>query len=69
MKQPAVLDGFAFDPFSFQQDSLAAPEVDVARGEIVDALVVAPVVVVRDECIDLLRGRRADNSSRAGCGF
>jgi hypothetical protein len=36
------------DPFSFQQDGLTAPEVDVGRGEIVDALVIAPVVVVRD---------------------
>ena len=31
----------------FQQDGLAAPEVDIGRGKIVDALVVAPVV----ECI------------------
>src|SRR6476469_6333898 len=53
VKQPTVLDGLAFDPFSFQQDGLTAPEVDVGRGEIVDALVIAPVVVVRDECIDL----------------
>jgi hypothetical protein len=53
VKQPTVLDGLAFDPFSFQQDGLTAPEVDVGRGEIVDALVIAPEVVVRDECIDL----------------
>ena len=53
VKQPTVLDGLAFDPFSFQQDGLTAPEVDVGRGEIVDALVIAPVVVVRDECVDL----------------
>ena len=53
VKQPTVLDGLAFDPFSFQQDGLTAPEVDVGRGEIVDALVIAPVVVVRDERIDL----------------
>ena len=32
---------------------MTAPEVDVGRGEIVDALVIAPVVVVGDECIDL----------------
>ena len=51
VKQPTVLDGLALDPFSFQQDGLTAPEVDVGRGEIVDALVIAPVVVVRDECI------------------
>ena len=53
VKQPTVLHSLAFDPFSFQQDGLIAPEVDVGRGEIVDALVIAPVVVVRDECIDL----------------
>ncbi len=53
VKQPTVLDGLAFDPFSFQQDGLTAPEVDVGRGEIVDALVIAPMVVVRDERIDL----------------
>jgi hypothetical protein len=51
VKQPTVLDGFAFDPFSFQQDGLTASEVDVGRGEIMDALVIA--VVVRDEFIDL----------------
>ena len=27
--QAPVLDGFAFDPFSFQQDGLTASEVDV----------------------------------------
>ena len=53
VKQATVLHGFAFDPFSFQQDGLASPEVDVGRGEIIDALVIAPVVVVRDERIDL----------------
>jgi hypothetical protein len=53
VKQPTVLDGFAFDPFSFQQDGLAAPEVDVGWGEIVDALVITPVVVIGDERIDL----------------
>ena len=53
VKQPTVLDGFAFDPFSFQQDGLAAPEVDVGWGEIVDALVITPVVVIGGERIDL----------------
>ncbi len=32
---------------------MASPEVDVGRGEIIDALVIAPVVVVRVERIDL----------------
>jgi hypothetical protein len=65
VKQPTVLDGLTFDPFSFQQDGLTAPEVDVGRGEIVDALVIAPVVVVRDECIDLsfeIAGHRLDKA-------
>jgi hypothetical protein len=31
MLQAAVLDGILFDPFSFQQDGLSAPEVDVYR--------------------------------------
>src|SRR5512132_943298 len=53
VKQPTVLDGLAFDPFSFQQHGLTAPEVDVGPGEMVDALVIAPMVVVRDECIEL----------------
>ena len=46
--QASVLDGFAFDPFSFQQDGLTASEVDVGRRQIVDALVVAQVIVVGD---------------------
>ena len=52
MKQASVLDGFAFDPFSFQQDGLTAPEVDIGRRQIVDALVVAQVIVVGDEGFD-----------------
>ena len=52
VKQATVFDGFAFDPFSFQQDGLAAPEVDVGRRQIVDALVVAQVIVVGDEVVN-----------------
>ena len=51
--QASALDGLSFDPFSFQQDGLAASEVDVGRGEIGDALVVSQVVVVGDEVADL----------------
>jgi len=49
VKQAALLDGFAFDPFPFQRDDLAAPEVDVGRCEIAESLVVATVVVMIDE--------------------
>ena len=53
MLQSAVCDGLSFDPFSFCQDGEPTSEVDVGRGEIVDALVVAAVVVVGDEGFDL----------------
>ena len=53
VQQAAICDCLSFDPFPFDQNGLAAPEVDVGRGEIVDALVIAPVVVVRDEGLDL----------------
>ena len=53
MKQAALFDGFAFDPFPFQHDDVAAPEVDVGGCEIAEALVVAAMVVVLDERRDL----------------
>jgi hypothetical protein len=52
VKQASVLDGFAFYPFAFQQDGLVAPEVDIGRRQIVDALLVAQVIVVGDEGFD-----------------
>src|SRR6266850_2939496 len=51
--QASVLDGLPFNPFSFQQDGLATPEVDVSRGEIGDGLVVSQVIVAGDEGSDL----------------
>ena len=54
MKQAPGFDGLSFDPFSLLQDGLAAPEVDVNGREIPQALVIAPMVVVLDECVDLL---------------
>ena len=53
MLQAAILDCGSFDPFSFQQDGLGASEVDVSRGEIAQALVIAAMVVVVDEPVDL----------------
>ena len=52
MLQASILDCVAFDPFSFQQDCLAAAEVHVCRRQIAQALVVAPMIVVIDEPID-----------------
>ena len=42
-----------FDLFSFQQDGLAAPEVDIGRRGVAQALVVAVIIVVADEGPDL----------------
>lgn len=53
MKQAALSDGFAFDPFPFQHDDVAAPEVDIGGCEIADALVVSTVIVVIDEAGNL----------------
>jgi hypothetical protein len=50
---PVWAKSFAFDPFSCLQDGLAASEVDVGRCEIAEALVVAPVIVMIDEGVDL----------------
>jgi len=35
MQQASVFDGLSFDPFPFDEDCLAAPEVDVGRREVV----------------------------------
>ena len=49
MLQAAIGDGLAFDPFAFEENGLAAPDVDVGRGEIAEALMVAARIVVLDE--------------------
>ena len=51
--QAALSDSVSFDPFTFEQDGLAASEVDVGRSEIVEALVVSAMIVVLDEGRDL----------------
>ena len=53
MKQASRFDGLSFDPFALFQNGLAAAEVDIGRGEVLQALVVAPVVVMIDKGIDL----------------
>ena len=54
MKQAPGFDGVSFDPFSLLQDGLTAPKVHVGWGEVLQALVVALMVVVIDEGVDLL---------------
>ena len=67
--QAPVLDGLSFDPFPFQQDGLAAPEVDIGGREVARALVIAPVIIVFDEGGELGFGITGQiKSYPAGCG-
>ena len=52
MQAASLLDGFSFDLFPPFENGLAAPEVDVSRRQVVQALVVSTVVVVPDELLD-----------------
>ena len=53
MQQAAALDGALLDARALAEDGGAAIEVDVGRGEVLQALVGAAVVVVLDEVGDL----------------
>ncbi len=51
--QESRFECLSFDPFSLFQNGFVAAEVDVRRCDIVQALVVAPVIVMVDEGFDL----------------
>ena len=51
--QAALQDGLSFDPLSLEENGLGPSEVDVRRGQVADALVIAVMVVVLDEGVDL----------------
>jgi hypothetical protein len=53
MLQATVCDCLALDSFAFEEDGLGAAEVDVSWGEIVEALMIARMVVMRHEGGDL----------------
>ena len=52
MSLASLLDGVAFDLLSTLQDARAFSEVDVGWREIVQALVIAPMILVFDEVGD-----------------
>ncbi len=56
MKQTSCFDGLSFDPFSLFLNDLTALEEDVVWSEFLQALVIASVVVMIDEGVDLLPG-------------
>ena len=43
MHQAAMLDGFALDALTLQQDGLSPAEIDISRGQVVQAFMVALV--------------------------
>lgn len=51
--QASRFECFPFDPFSLFQNGLVTSEVDIGGCDVVDALVVAPMIVVIDEGFDL----------------
>ena len=53
MLQAAVCDSCTLDAFTLSEDCLSPAEVDIGRGEIVEALVIAFVIVAFDEGFDL----------------
>ena len=53
MLQAALLDCPFLDLFPFSENGFVAPEVDVCRCDVVQALVVTLIVVVFDEGSDL----------------
>src|SRR4051794_23648629 len=62
MQQAALLDGLSLDALAFLQDGLTTIEVDIGRSEVVQALLVTPVVVVIDEGSD----PRLERAGQAG---
>ena len=51
--QAPMFDGFSFDPFALFDDGLSPAEVGISGRDVVEALVVALMVVVLDERLDL----------------
>jgi hypothetical protein len=53
MLQAAVCDSGQLDAFAFCEDRLRSAKVDVGRCDVFDALMIAGVIVVLDEGVDL----------------
>ena len=49
MLQATVCDGGTLDVLTFGDDGVGPAEVDVGRGEVIDAFVIAGVIVVFNE--------------------
>ena len=54
MRQAPRFDGLSFGPFPMSQNGLPAPEADICGREVLQTPMIAPVIAVIDEGIDLL---------------
>jgi hypothetical protein len=52
--QAPIFDSLSFDPFTLLDDGLRPAEVGIGRRDVVQALVIALMVVMLDERFDLL---------------
>jgi hypothetical protein len=67
--QAPIFDGVSFDPFSLFDDGFSPAEVGIGRRYVVQALMIAPMVVVLHERLDLpfqIAGQEV--VFQAGCG-
>ena len=53
MEQASLVDGSSFDTLAFEQDGFSSAEIDIRRRQIIDALVITPMIVVLDEGFDM----------------
>ena len=53
MLQAPVFEGLSFDAPTFFEDLPAPAEVDIRRGQVLQALVIAMVIIVLDEVAGL----------------
>ena len=51
--QAPVFEGLSFDAPTFLEDCPAPAEVDIRRGQVLQALVIAMMIIVLDEVADL----------------
>ena len=52
--QTASRDSLSFDPFSFRQNRLPTPKVDIGRRKVFEAFMVSLMVVMINERLNLL---------------
>ena len=65
VQQAAIGDCLSFDPFPFDQNGLAPPEVDVGGRQVADALVIAQAIVKSGNFRTITRTRARPKTGKA----